>query len=281
MAFGLDTTENQRMLGALLDANVLHRIADTFTADLESPFFNSVKVFYAGQPGAMETEVRVNGERHEAASAAMAALNLPEPTTFTAVRYYGLLPVPAGSPVPSGPTTNLDTHHAHGAECCCDGELDPEHPGFELTLPHLVAELSEEERAQRVRVDTGPMMVADGVGNFLKVRLPIPFEKGRTVVCLVWIHLEPQVIEEIVARVHDGTLHGHRFEGLLCNVIGPWGEEVLRAPVVLEGQPVKREGRVPYCEVVESVHPLPARVLNDRWPAEFVLGEHDPRSYVS
>ncbi|MGN5377230.1 DUF6348 family protein [Streptomyces lasalocidi] len=91
VAFGVDTTENRRMQHALLDANVLHRIADTFTADLESPYFNGVKVFYGGRPGAMETEIRVNGERHEAASAAMAALNLPEPTAFTAVRYYALL----------------------------------------------------------------------------------------------------------------------------------------------------------------------------------------------
>ncbi|GHF20314.1 hypothetical protein GCM10014715_88610 [Streptomyces spiralis] len=277
VAFGLDTTENRRMQGALLDANVLHRIADTFTADLESPFFNGVRVFYGGQPGAMEMEIRINGERHETASAAMTALNLPEPTAFTAVRYYGLLlPLPAEGPVPSSPTTSLDTHHAHGAECCCGGELDPEHPGFELPLPHLVAELSEEERAKRVRVDTGAMMVADGVGNFLKVRLPIPLENGRTVVYLVWIYVKARVIEEIVARVHDDTLPGHRFEGLLCNAIGPWGEEVLRAPVVLEGQPIKKEGRVPYCEVVESAHPLLAKVLNDRWPAEFVLGKHDP-----
>jgi hypothetical protein len=49
---------------ALLNANVPHRIAGTFTADLESPFFNGVKVFYGGRPGAMEVEIRVNGERH-------------------------------------------------------------------------------------------------------------------------------------------------------------------------------------------------------------------------
>ncbi|WP_306192973.1 DUF6348 family protein [Streptomyces sp. MK5] len=278
VAFGLDTSENRRMQGALLEANVLHRVSDTFIADLESPFFNGVKVFYGGRPGAMETEVRVNGERHEAASAAMAALNLPEPTAFTAVRYYAvLLPLSADGATTSGPATDLDPHHAHDAECSCGGELDPEHPGFELTLPHLVAELSEEERAKRVRVDTGAMMVADGVGNFLKVRLPIPLEDGRTVVFLVWIYLAAQVIEEFVARVHDGTLPGHRFEGLLCNAVGPWGEEVLRAPVVLEGKPTKREGRVPYCEVVASTHPLLAKALNDHWPAEFVLGEHDPR----
>ncbi|WP_328445441.1 DUF6348 family protein [Streptomyces sp. NBC_00386] len=91
VAFGLDGAENRRLQTALLDANVLHRIADTFTADLESPYFNGVKVFYGGRPGAMQTEIRVNGERHETASAAMAALNLPEPKVFTAVRHYALV----------------------------------------------------------------------------------------------------------------------------------------------------------------------------------------------
>jgi hypothetical protein len=60
-------------------------------------------------------------------------------------------------------------------------------------LPHLVAELSQEERAKRVRVDTGAAMVADGVGNFLKVRLPIPLQDGRTVVYLAWVYLQARV----------------------------------------------------------------------------------------
>ncbi|MGX1545232.1 DUF6348 family protein [Streptomyces adustus] len=91
VGFGLDASENRRIQTALVGANVLHRLADTFTADLESPFFNGVKFFYGGQPGSMQTEIRVNGERHEAASAAMAALDLPEPSVFTAVRGYALL----------------------------------------------------------------------------------------------------------------------------------------------------------------------------------------------
>ncbi|MFE4698835.1 DUF6348 family protein [Streptomyces sp. NPDC056738] len=91
IAFGLDGAENRRLQTALLDANVLHRIADSFTAELESPYFNGVKVFYGGRPGAMQAEIRVNGERHEAASTAMAALELPEPKVFTVARHYALL----------------------------------------------------------------------------------------------------------------------------------------------------------------------------------------------
>jgi uncharacterized protein DUF6348 len=89
--FGLEVAQTERLQTALLEANVLSRVADAFTADLESPFFNGIKVFYGGQPGAMNAEIRVNGDRHEAASAAMAALGLPEPTVFTAVRYFALM----------------------------------------------------------------------------------------------------------------------------------------------------------------------------------------------
>jgi hypothetical protein len=218
VGLGLDTAENHRLQNALVDANVLHRIAGTFTEDLESPFFNGVKVFYGGSPGAMQAEVRVNGERHEAASAAMAALNLPEPAAFTTVRYYALLlPVPTGGGEPSYPSTRLDlvdTPHTHDAACGCGGHLDPEHPGFDFPLPHLVAELSEEERAQRVTVDTGVIMITDGVGNFLKVRLPVRLDDGRTVVYLAWVHLQAEVVDEFTARVRNETLTGYRFEGL-------------------------------------------------------------------
>nr|WTB29723.1 DUF2199 domain-containing protein [Streptomyces sp. NBC_00830] len=284
VGLGLDTAENRRLQTALVDANVLHRIADTLTADLESPYFNGVKVFYGGRPGAMQAEVRVNGERHEAASAAMAALNLPEPTAFTTVRYYALLlPVPAGGGEPGYPSTRLDlvdAPHAHDAACGCGGYLDPDHPGFDFPLPHLVAELSDEERVQRVRVDTGAVMIADGVGNFLKVRLPVRLDDGRTVVYLAWVYLQAEVIDEFTDGVRDKTLTGQRFEGLLCNAVGPWGEELLRAPVVLGGQQLNEDGSIRRSEVVASSHPLLGKVLRELWSAEFVLGNRDPRLHA-
>ncbi len=239
VGLGSDVDENRRLQRALLEANVLHQVADSFTADLESPFFNGVKVFYGGRPGAMQAEIRVNGERHEAASAAMTALGLPEPTTFTTVRLYALLlPIPAGEIEPSYPTTRLDlapasVHtetHTHGAACACGAPPRPGAPRLRPGPPHLVAKLSEEERRRRVKSDTGAIIIAEGVGNFLKVRLPIRLDDGRTVVYLAWIYLKAAVFDDFVRRVRDDNLAGHRFEGLLCNAIGPWGEDVLRAP---------------------------------------------------
>ncbi|MFC5908422.1 DUF6348 family protein [Streptacidiphilus monticola] len=278
VGLGVDPAESRRLQSALVDANVLHRIADSFTADLESPYFNGIKVFYGGAPGAVQAEVRVNGDRHEGASAALAALGLPEPTVFTTVRGYALLlPAPDGGEpaVPSGSGLTL----ADGAccdGCACGGRLDPEHPGFDLELPHLVAELSEEERTQRVRADTGAIMIVEGVGNFLKVRLPIRLDDGRTVVYLCWVYLQAPVIDDLVQRFETGAVEGHRFEGLLCNAIPPWGGELLRAPVVLGGQRIKADGRVARTEVLGSSHPLLSRVLQQTWPADLVLGAATP-----
>lgn len=89
--FGFDTAQAERLQAALLSANVLRRVADSFTADLVSPFLNGIKVFYGGRPGSMQAEIRINGAPHAAASAAMAALGLPEPATFAAARYFTLL----------------------------------------------------------------------------------------------------------------------------------------------------------------------------------------------
>ncbi len=270
LAYGLSDQENLRLQSALVEADVLREIAHTFTADLESPWFNGVRVFYGGAPGAVEAEVRVNGERHEAASAALAALGLPEPTVFTVARSFTLvLPVDSGQ--------ERDDHGAGGCGCDCGGTLDPEHPGFAHPLPHLIEELSPAERAERVTVDTGAMMVAQGVGNFLKVRLPIRLDDGRTVVHVSWVRLSAEVIEDYTRRVHDGTLEGQRFEGLFCNAIEPWGEELLHAPVLLGGQREAANGSIRPSEVLDSEHPLLARIVRESWPAEFVLGDRDPR----
>ncbi|MYV79020.1 hypothetical protein GT352_34660 [Streptomyces sp. SID1046] len=154
--------------------------------------------------------------------------------------------------------------------------MDPERPGFAHPLPHLIGELSPAEQAERVTVDTGAVMVAEGVGNFLKVRLPIRLDDGRTVVHLAWVRLAAEVIEDYTRRVHDGTLEGHRFEGRLGNAIEPWGEELLQAPVLLGGQREEAGGSIRPSEVLDSEHPLLARILRESWPAAFVLGDRDP-----
>jgi hypothetical protein len=286
-AFGVELAENQRLQKSLLDANVLHRVAWTFTGDLESPWFNGVKVFYGGQPGDMQAEVRVNGDCHDGASSAMSALGIPEPSAFAASRFYALLLPVTGDGQPQYPATTLEVDDelaqgcGHDGTCGCGAELDPEHPGFAVSLPHLIAELPPEERERRVRVQTDAVIVAAGVGNFLKVRLPVQLDDGRTVVYLVWIYLEAEVISEVCRRAREDSLAGHRFRGLLGNAVEPWGDQLLRAPVTLEGRPATSPDGVGICEVVQTKHKLLGEVLRNRWPAAMVLGDRDPRLRAS
>ncbi|MER7762230.1 DUF6348 family protein [Streptomyces sp. NPDC097619] len=283
LAYGVSEEENHRLQEALLEADVLGRITPVFAADLASPWFNAVRVFHGGAPGAVRSEVRVNGERHEAASAALAELGLPEPTVFTAVRSFTLL-------LPPDPEEDHDPEHGHrdghghgvgtcgagrggccGGGCACGGALDPRQPGFAHSLPHLIAELSPAEREERITHDSGAVMVARGLGNFLKVRLPVRLDDGRTLVHVVWVYVRAEVIEDYTRRVHDGTLEGHRFEGLFCNAVEPWGEELLKAPVLLGGQKYNADGSLRMTEVLDSEHPLMSRVLKETWPAADLL----------
>jgi hypothetical protein len=95
VGLGADPAESLRLQQALVDANVLHHIADTFTPDLTSPSLNGIKIFYGGRPDHPQAEIRLNGARHEAASTALSTLNLPHPTTLTMIRAYALLvPLP-------------------------------------------------------------------------------------------------------------------------------------------------------------------------------------------
>jgi hypothetical protein len=67
-----------------------------------------------GNPARLQAEIRVNGERHETASAALAAMNLPEPDGFTMVRSYALLlPMPEDGTEPPYPPARLDLAHTH------------------------------------------------------------------------------------------------------------------------------------------------------------------------
>lgn len=68
--FGVDEAENRHAQHTLLDANVLHRVAGSLARDLESPFFNGIKVFWGGPAGKMTAEIRVNGEPCEEPTAA-------------------------------------------------------------------------------------------------------------------------------------------------------------------------------------------------------------------
>lgn len=77
VAVGRDGNANQAIANFILDAKVLAVIGPPLTLDFTRPRMNFVKVFYlsGGEPVA---EVRLNGERHDAASEVLASLHWPD-----------------------------------------------------------------------------------------------------------------------------------------------------------------------------------------------------------
>ena len=59
--------------------------------EIDRPYLNGIKFFLAGSKDSESAEVRINGRRSEAASAALAALDWPRPEKLAAGRAYVIL----------------------------------------------------------------------------------------------------------------------------------------------------------------------------------------------
>jgi hypothetical protein len=306
-AYGQNLAENERLQGWTLRNHVLHRIADALTPGLQHADLNGIKVFYGGLPGSMIAEVRVNGEHDVAASAALAALDWPVPDSFTAVRCYavlvrssadrvgveggssqmpdfpavrvalgadpsGRLPVRASTGASTG-ASNVAARHGSGQCACCGEALNPDDPRFDLPLPEPVAELSEAQRQAAVE-GTEMILIAHGVGNFIKVLLPVRLDDGRTVTYSLWVGLGATLMEKVCDLIRAENYRNLTFEGLLANGVRPWGDTLLKAHVRVSA--VVENGSW-YLVVVGSDTPALAEVLTREWPADHVLGSRDLR----
>jgi hypothetical protein len=94
-AYGPDRTSNDTLQAALVDRDVLREIAPQLVPALDRPAHNGIKVYYHRTPTSATAEVRVNGEPHQAASQALAALPWPEVTAPATARFYAVAVRPA------------------------------------------------------------------------------------------------------------------------------------------------------------------------------------------
>jgi Family of unknown function (DUF6348) len=95
LAYGPDPTSNDTLQGALVHRDVLREIAPQLVPALDRPAHNGIKVFYQRTPTSATAEVRVNGQPHQAASRALAALPWPEVTAPAIARFYAVAVRPA------------------------------------------------------------------------------------------------------------------------------------------------------------------------------------------
>lgn len=94
-AYGSDPASNHALQAVLANGDVLREIAPQLVPALDRPAHNGIKVFCQRSPASAAAEVRVNGERHEPASQALAALPWPEVTAPAVARLYAVAVRPA------------------------------------------------------------------------------------------------------------------------------------------------------------------------------------------
>lgn len=288
-AYGMSAEENRRLQRWAVDNDVLQRIAPVLSDALEPDRLNGVKVFYGGMPGNMTAEIRINGEAHPEASRALADIGWPEPEVFTVVRgYAAFIKEPADGSVPDFPAIPLDLEqpgHNHTADndgsgsghCLgCGGPLDPEHPRFDIALPQPLAEISDAERTACVSTETDKLIVADGIGNFIKVLLPISLDDGRRVTYSLWVGMNGSVLEAMSQRMRTQGMAGIKIEGVLANSLHPWGDGMLKADAQIESKQTEPGGYNLF--IVGSTAPELKRIIQGSWPAAFVLGDRDPKT---
>ena len=112
----------------------------------------------------------------------------------------------------------------------------------------------------------GGLCAMDGVGEFVGCLLPVRLDDGGTVTFSTWMSVP---VGHLTLARHVWGTPGYgalRLGGTLANVLGPWGAELLGAPVRAE---VRDPAQLPY--VTGSNHPLAARVLAETWDRDTVL----------
>ena len=82
----------------------------------------------------------------------------------------------------------------------------------------------------------------------------------------VWVGVTPDVLRTAWEQWNQLQYAELTFDGLLANALPPWGDQVFGKPVHAIVHEVEN---LPW--IIESSDPSLSRVLNRRWPHQFVL----------
>ncbi|HTR69664.1 MAG TPA: DUF2199 domain-containing protein [Mycobacteriales bacterium] len=136
------------------------------------------------------------------------------------------------------------------------------------TLPDPVAATDERERAPGTWMShrdaqTSVMMQVPRVGAFVRALLPVALTDGSTLTFGVWVAIDPDHLQQVVAIWDTPTYLQMALDGRLANAVPPWG--MLTAPVHLR---VRERRHTPYCD--SSTDPTLSKVLDLAWPPSVV-----------
>jgi hypothetical protein len=157
----------------------------------------------------------------------------------------------------------------------CGRPIDAHNRHIRLTYPDPVAMTEKREHADgfwmsHLDPKTSVMMQAQGVGAFMRARLPIHLFGGYTVTYDLWLSIEPDDLQH-VSQVWDTPEYMSLVvEGVLANAVPPWG--LLQTPVRAR---VRDRRHTPYCDFSKN-NDL-ARVIANEWAHDDVLAALDSR----
>lgn len=157
--------------------------------------------------------------------------------------------------------------------CHCCGKPVPEgNLAWDYLEPDPLAFLSDEERERRLGFQTPQVTGVKGLGNFIRVILPVPVEHDREATFGVWLVI-PGLREwrRVMKAATQGgeAWAGTRFAGRLVTAVQPWPEVFGSWAQALVPGPDK----VPL--LVRGAAPELARVLTSVWPEEAILSARE------
>ncbi|MDT7783573.1 MAG: hypothetical protein QOF58_1992, partial [Pseudonocardiales bacterium] len=148
---------------------------------------------------------------------------------------------------------------------CCGEVLDPNNLAWDNWLPDDLADLSDEERSERIVFESRVFIVANGYGTAARVILPITLDTGHTVTLGVWMSPDdPETMGETAREGGDPWI-GYAFTGKLLNAVHPW-PETSHTKITAQGFADRELARV-----VDAEDPVLKRVLTEKWPHRVVV----------
>lgn len=150
----------------------------------------------------------------------------------------------------------------------CGRPIDEHNRHVRFLLPDPVLSILPDERAGRIW-GSDPLIQVQGIGAFVRVRLPIQLTDGFTLTLGTWMAIDPAEFRSVWERWDTSEYASLQLNGYLANAIPPWGEDVFGGEVTAV---VAHATQNP--QIQASSHPVLGPVLNNDWPHEMILAAY-------
>jgi hypothetical protein len=146
----------------------------------------------------------------------------------------------------------------------CGRSLDSHQRDLRFKLPDPVFAIPEQDRELSWGGDA--MVAARGIGQFIRVLLPVRLSGGYDVRYGTWLSVSEEDARRTWEEWDQPSYVDLELSGFLANAIEPWGKGLLGAEAQAK---VLKQDELPY--IVGSSNELLALVLKTEWPHEDVL----------